>query len=205
MKYLKKYESYSQSEIDDVLDKINDLGYESLSNMDKYILENPDGDYKEKLIQDIKNLFEKYGSPGGYTLFDFESMSIALLEVTLNQMLKAEKQHKLFMTKDLTTADDVKSRIMLCKFIEDDGSELYDDDEYINKYGFDFKVYIEDNGKYYYLGTLDNLKIKSMTETECPGSILFPPEHILNDKKMQILNRELDKNKEFIKNKGINI
>lgn len=65
MKYLKKFERFSEEEMDKILDKISEFGIESLSKEEKYLLDNQDedqGDYKTKLIYDIKLKVIKYGS-----------------------------------------------------------------------------------------------------------------------------------------------
>lgn len=61
MKYLKKFENLNK-EIDDILDKINVSGLESLSSGEKMKLDNafkPDFDLKEHLIKQIKEKVKK--------------------------------------------------------------------------------------------------------------------------------------------------
>ncbi len=65
MKYLKKFEKFSEEEMDKILDKISKDGIDSLSNEEKYLLDNQNedqGDYKTKLIYDIQLKVIKYGS-----------------------------------------------------------------------------------------------------------------------------------------------
>ena len=59
MKYLKTYESYSEEDIDKVLDKINKSGRESLTKEEEFILKSGESinvNYKDKLIEEIRDI-----------------------------------------------------------------------------------------------------------------------------------------------------
>ena len=59
MKYLKTFESYSEEDIDKVLDKINKSGRESLTKEEEHILKSGESgnvNYKDKLIEEIRDI-----------------------------------------------------------------------------------------------------------------------------------------------------
>ena len=58
MIYLKTYESYTEEDIDKVLDKINKSGRESLTKEEEYILKSGENNisYKDKIIEEIRDV-----------------------------------------------------------------------------------------------------------------------------------------------------
>jgi hypothetical protein len=69
MKHLKNFESYSEVEINRILDKINDGG--ELTPKEKFYLENDGKELKGNIIEEIKSKVEKYG--GYITMADMEA------------------------------------------------------------------------------------------------------------------------------------
>jgi rubrerythrin len=73
MKHLKKFENFSDEEMDRILDKINDSGIESLSPLEKYYLNKGGGNVKDSLIDEISNKVEEYG--GDLSMYDLDADS----------------------------------------------------------------------------------------------------------------------------------